>query len=651
MAKKAKGLVRLKSFIPLLCVSLFIIIYVYFLLDSHLKLAMEGVGASANGAEVNVGSVTSDFGDASLLVSNLQVTDPKAPDKNRLSIDRIKFALLWDGLLSGKFIVEEASVLGVASGQLRKERGFVLEKEEKEEVTPAKEESGSSSEGLKNLVHALEKSVNADSIKNIDLNELPSKKKVMELESSLLNKQKDWQQKIKSLPSSQDFEKDKQKIAALGAAKDPRVIKENLENIKKTLNNSKARLDSVKNVGSQISSDIGAFQKDVSALKGLYKEDMSYLESKLKLPKLDVKNLGREIFGAEFDKYLADANKYMAMVQKYMPPKNAKEQEPAPERNIRYKGVNYEFGAEGDYPLFWVKKTLLSTHGGKDDGVKGEISHVSSSQMMTGKETILSMTGGFKEEGIRGVDLKMVFDHRDEVAKDEMRLKIGGFPIKEKVLSQSRSLALKIKEAKGKLDAKMQLVGGQIDLEVKTAFDEVSYHTETSSQNTKTMLSSALKNMANVLVTAKAAGDIKNPKITVTSNLSSALKEAFEGALKKKLLSLKKELREKVEKNLAEKKAQLEAKLLEAKKPVVDKVDRAKKDAEKVKALAQSKIDQGRGALEAKKKALEKALSLKKAKAKAKLEAAKKQAKKEAEKKAKDKASEKAKQKLKSLGF
>src|SRR5205085_680117 len=101
------------------------IIGVYFMLffDGNLRRGLEYAGSHINGAEVDVGRVSTSFTGARLEIDNIQVTDKEHPERNTIQLGSIKFQMSWDALLRAKILVKEASILDIQALMPRKSPG------------------------------------------------------------------------------------------------------------------------------------------------------------------------------------------------------------------------------------------------------------------------------------------------------------------------------------------------------------------------------------------------------------------------------------------------------------------------------------------------------------------------------------------------
>ena len=138
-AKKAKRAfpIRVGVIVPLIATIAGIWFYFAVMFDGHMRWLLQKGLSYANGAEANVASFTTDFSEASMAIRGIQMTDEQHPLKTGCRL--VRFATRWTGigLLRAKFVVDDASVVGIGMNVPRKKPGNVFPKE------PAPDDEGS----------------------------------------------------------------------------------------------------------------------------------------------------------------------------------------------------------------------------------------------------------------------------------------------------------------------------------------------------------------------------------------------------------------------------------------------------------------------------------------------------------------------------
>ncbi|HPI40527.1 MAG TPA: hypothetical protein PLJ21_06960, partial [Pseudobdellovibrionaceae bacterium] len=120
---KPKFFLRLEAIIPFLILCGLVYVYFFLFFDLHLKKSLEYIGYQVNEAEVNIGHLSTSFTKASILIQNIEVTNPEAPEKNSVSIKKIEFKALWDAMLRARLVIDNIGVDGIQINTLRKRAG------------------------------------------------------------------------------------------------------------------------------------------------------------------------------------------------------------------------------------------------------------------------------------------------------------------------------------------------------------------------------------------------------------------------------------------------------------------------------------------------------------------------------------------------
>src|SRR5690606_18786988 len=130
------------------------VVFQIFFMDSLIKMALEKIGTRIHGAEVNVSDLETKLSNLSISIGRIQFTNNDKPMRNNFEIGSIRFALTWDALLRGKFVIEESSINDILLDTERASRGTVLE--------VAKEEEEKKSETLQNAEKEFEGNIFGD---------------------------------------------------------------------------------------------------------------------------------------------------------------------------------------------------------------------------------------------------------------------------------------------------------------------------------------------------------------------------------------------------------------------------------------------------------------------------------------------------------
>ena len=485
--KKTKGPIRTEAVVPFIIIVALIWAYFFFFFDGHLKRGIEYFATNANGAEVDVATVRTSFWNASLNIYKIEVTDAETPKKNKIQIGEMRWSMLWDALLRGKIAIEEASILDIAIGVPRAQPGYVLPPDppgtksafdKVREAALAKAQQEFSQNVLGDAAAILSGVNPADQLKAIE-GSIKSVIRVKELEAELKKKEIEWKDRISKLPQKQELDDLQKRIKTvqLDRFENPQQVAASLQAIDSIYKETNAKIQNIQATGKALGTDVDTYKNTLGDLNTMVRQDIKDLENRLKLPKLDVKTLSRQVFGPLFLTKVKQAEFYMAKAREYMPPKKTAEEKAefaAPKPHEREKGRNYAFGKPRAYPLFWLKKAELSSKVTKDadysGNLVGTLANVTNDQPMLGLPMIALFQGDFPNQKFMGVEGKITIDHRTEVALDALNVRIASFPMIGQKLIQSPDVNLGFSEANVGAGFEAELRGAEVKIATNGIF-------------------------------------------------------------------------------------------------------------------------------------------------------------------------------------
>jgi uncharacterized protein (TIGR03545 family) len=211
---KVKGPIRWEAVIPAAILTALLIGYFALFFDGHLRRGLEYAGTQINGAEVNIGHLSTSFLGARLEINDIQVTDKNKPERNIVQVGAIRFQMMWDALLRAKVVVSEASILNIQALNPRKHPGYVvpppppstgpslLQKAQDEVLTQTQKKFNKNFLG--DVASILGGADPKEQLKQLE-GQLKSDARIKELQKELKEKSAKWEQKIKELLQGKDL--------------------------------------------------------------------------------------------------------------------------------------------------------------------------------------------------------------------------------------------------------------------------------------------------------------------------------------------------------------------------------------------------------------------------------------------------------------
>lgn len=598
--KKSKGPIRFEAIVPFGIVVLLVIIYFKLFFDLHLRKGIEIAGYYANGAQVDVADVTTSFWNMSFELTGLQVTDPQKPTKNRIEIERIYARLLWDALLRFKFVVEDSGITGIQTWSNRKSPGRLKPVDPESQgvkergLEAAKEEfQGTALGDVANVAGGADVGGTLSGLED----QLKSKAYIEQLSSELKAKEKEWKAKIDALPQGPEIENLKARI------KNVKINTSNFNELQKSLKEvdalakeAGAKIGNTNNILSDLKNDLDKYSKAMQKVDELIKQDQAMLRSRLNVPNLDAKDLARHLFGPQFTSKLAQIEKYMRMSRKYAPPKKSPEQRQAEMAEQlkpppRGEGTNYQFGRPNSYPLFWLKRTTISSKAGRglNGNMDGYIADVTTDPPIVGRPMVLDVKGDFPEQHITGVQLKVIVDHVTHIPKETVFMTVGGYPVEGQMLSDSEDVKLGFNKGSAGSKLTIQLVEENVDIALNNNLTKIDYIVSAKNEHLDGLLKGAVADIPHVTLDAAANGTWTDLRMDIRSNLGSELSRAFQKQIQAKVDEAKKKIDDYMEKEVGPKKRELTEKFDEFKSKYLGQAEKKKEEVTQVQKQAENK--------------------------------------------------------------
>ncbi|MFA6903218.1 MAG: TIGR03545 family protein [Gallionellaceae bacterium] len=611
-AGKKQGVIRFEAIIPLLLVLALIIAYFALFFDTHLRRGIEYAATQANGAEVNIGRLKTSLWKASVTLSDIAMTNPDVPARNRVQIGSIHFAMLWDALLRGKVVINEASVNTVQIDTPRKKPGRVV---------PAKASGESGEEGIAGKVlgqmqaefsgnvigdlAAIAGGADAGKQASAIGDDIRSSAYLDDMQKSLDEKNREWQARMTAMPQAGDFASLQQRLGKvkLDNFQDLAQLQSSLKELEQIRNEFDTKSKAVSETGTALNTETGSFRASFSGLDKIVRDDVSSLQARMHLPSLDSRTLSRALFGMDILGKLQQTRGYMEQARRYMPPAKERSSEKKQEVAVlkRDKGHDYVFGQPSSYPPFWLRKALISSKLGESAGdLSGEILDLSTNQAMTGRPMTATLRGNFPQQGISGVRASLVIDHRATVPRESMEMEVARYTMAGRTLASSPAVELGFSKADSAAKFSAELRGDNVDVRMNSQFTHVAFETNAKSAVVREMIASSVAGINTVNLNAQVAGTWSSLDWHISSNLADALSKGMQRYLGEKMDAARARIEAQVYEKIDAKRKQLYARQGDIEANLKSGLGERQAQIEKIRA----ELDAARSKLEARKNAL-----------------------------------------------
>lgn len=546
---KKTSLVRLEAIIPVVVITSLIALYSHFFMDHHLKFALEMGGYHIIGAEVNIGRLETSFFKARIELDQIELTNSDKPTHNSLVLGKIRFQILWDGLLRARLIIEELRTEDIQIDSLRKKIGKVKPpppppKDGEDLLSKAlnstkdKALSKVADQNTDNALGGISKILGGQASQDDILNEvkksLKAEARINEVKQLVADKQVEWQTRIQTLPKQEQLKKIENELKNLQAQKisTPEQAQAALNTLKTNLEALQAMGQQVEKTAQDLNSDLKNIDQQFKSIEKLVKSDLQQINQYLKLPAIDGQQIFKSILMEYIQPYLAKFGYYRNLAQSYMPPNLANPKEPdqielALKPSPREQGKVYEFGRPGAYPLFWIKIIRISSQANtskKIGAMAGAITHVTSNQGLINKPTQINFQGDFPAQDLLGIKFDGTFDNRGLTSKINYNFSINQLPVDGRQIINSPDLSVNLQPAVAEFTSEGSLVGlKDLTLNFKQQIKSSKFEVLSPNQSIKESFERVFATINPFRFTAQLQGQLPRIKIDFDTDFGRLL--------------------------------------------------------------------------------------------------------------------------------
>lgn len=561
--------------------------YFNFFFDSHLKMLMQWGATKVNGAEVNIAEVKTSFLHLSFQMGRTQFTDSSMPDFNIIEFDQVVFALLPDGILRAKVVINESSLLGLKLHQKRAYPGKVLPPEPvAKDSKPSPLMLAFNAQKQKMLHQAAQGNVlgdvlqvlQADSLKEgleNELKSLSSEKKIDALISNVKNKEIIWKKKYQTILKENKLKEYVTTAKSIVPSKNPKELLGQLKQLDDLRKKAQSELKGLQENVNLLQKDFASVKTEVSQVPQWIADDIDAIKAKLKIPALKTDGLANELFQRLIFSYVGPYLPYIEKIKPYWEAnQSAKNDRIKPP--TRGEGRNIAFPRKGGYPAFWLKKLQISASSSDENknpdfAIRGELLNVNSSPAKLGIPISLHIAGDMRAKNVFGLEALAQAKFDSEQEKFAGLFFKGGvqfFALPTFTFADSDKVYLALNDAKVTASFHGEFFDQtpQAGLELKIIPHSWDVHAE------KKLVQDILQNIVakfdSVNVTAMLQGSWNNLSMSLESDFASKLGAALAVELNQQLNSLKAKLSQLIDEKLAVKKNELFAKFSDQDKQV-----------------------------------------------------------------------------------
>ncbi|MEX2490511.1 MAG: TIGR03545 family protein [Nitrospirales bacterium] len=498
-----------------------ILVGVWFLLvDGWVEGLIEDGGTKAMGAKVELDAADLGVFPAGLTLTRLQVTDPDEPMTNAVEIAQVSMGLDGLNLLRRKIIVEEMAVEGVRLGTPRATSGAV-------KPTP---KASPEEEGMFEFeLPALE----VPDIKTIlEQEDLETVRLIETLKADMQETKDTWQSRLQELPGKAQLAQYRERVktlkksakgglaGVLGGVGEVQALKEDVEH----------DIESLKHAKKEFEEKLDVLRTRFQQIQTAPQRDIQHLKAKYNLSPQGLANMSETLLGAQIGSWVSQGVSWYERAKPFLEGAQAMrgaETGPEVQKPLRGKGVDVHFPEAHPLPDVLIRTTKVSVNLEMGD-VAGTVRNLTNDQPTLGQPTTFTFSGEQLKD-VQSVSLEGALNHVVPAqAHDQLTAKAKGYELNNLTLSKHDKWPVALTSGFGDITIQAELEGSSLAAIGKANLRQLqlSAGTEGDANPVTTALSSAVQDIAQFSLQAKAQGTLDQYNVKIFSDLDRILHNA-----------------------------------------------------------------------------------------------------------------------------
>ncbi|MDH3504627.1 MAG: TIGR03545 family protein [Nitrospirota bacterium] len=491
-----------------------------FFVDGWVKGLIEGAGTEAVGAKVELDAADLSLFPAGLLLTRLQVTNPKTPMTNAVEIAKVTMGLDGLNLLRRKVIVEEMALEGVRLGTPRAISGV---------VKPVKE----TTTGEKGMFGISLPSLEVPDVKNIlEKEDLETIRLIETLKTDMQREKETWESRLKELPGKSQVAQYKERIknlkkagkggleGVLGGVGEVQSLKQDIEQ----------EIESLKGAKKEFEDKVVLLRTRFEQIKTAPQRDIQHLKAKYNLSPQGLANMSQTLLGSEIGSWVREGAVWYERAKPFLEGAQASgggEAGPQVYKPLRGKGVDVHFKEAHPLPDFLIRLTKVSVSLDFGD-VAGTIHNVTNDQPTLGQPTTFAFSGE-QLKGVESVTLKGALNHVVPAdAKDQLTVQAKGYELTNLVLSKDDKWPVTLASGMGDMNINADLKGQALTAHGTGNLRSlhISAGKDGDTNPLTKSLSNAVTGVSQLSLQADVQGTLEQHDVTLSSDLDRILQDA-----------------------------------------------------------------------------------------------------------------------------
>jgi len=516
-----------------------LVAFSWLLLDQIIKWTLESTAGRLNGAEVNITSVEHGWMPLSLQVRGIEVTDPLAPEFNRVQVAELRGDIAFSQLLVGRVVIEQLNLTGVRVNQPREAAGEVYQSID-----------DAAADTLGNAWQSM--GANLPSLDEVMAQvELSTGTVIEAAKQNFAQQQTALTEAREALPSEDTLAEYEAQVKAITESdiKDLSGLQQKREQLAELKEKFSADREAIQAFKTQVVSTKDELQADLAAVREAPQQDLEKIRNLMTFDGAGLENVTALIFGEQIRQW----SKYVLLAYEQLAPMLERSANETAQKPVRGEGVWVTFTEEDAPPEFLIKQALTEFAFGETvlDVTWQNITH---QHQQLGQPTTFQARAN-NTNSWDAFNLNGELSVSDAGIDARQNWELRGAKLDDLALSDSASFSATLLATLLDSEGSVAVRNSALDGNASVRLAELSIAAEGEDQWAQ-LMSAALGQLNRLDIRTELGGTLSAPSLSLNSDLDrqlgDALKRTASGAADDKLAGVREDLQAQVDSFLAD---------------------------------------------------------------------------------------------------
>ena len=505
--------------------------------DTFVRWGVEAAGTRLVGAQVDVAAADVGFSPARIELRGIAVTNPNAPMRNALELERLAFDIDWIGLLIDRIHIDEIALEGLRLGTERARSGAIGGTQETVGAGALFEKARQRAEIPPLEVPSVGEVLEREALRSPEV--------IAEAKSEIERRRSRLAERIDQLPGEQDLERYRAEVERAKAASGTAARLKALKDVRDVGEAVRDDLKRLRQARDEVKEAVAATQRLAKEARQAPQADIERLYRKYTDPGAVAGELAHYLLGPKVEGWINQGWYWYARLSPYLGRGDgADAEEPQAAPAPRRPGRNVVYPEAATQPRVLVRRVSLGGAAAAGGELNGRITDIAIPAARWSEPLRMNLDG----RGLGGMErLRMaasVDRRRAEQALTQVDLEGSGADLSGVALGPKG--LLHAQQGRADFQVEGSLRGSQLDLGLQSTLQGAAFSAREGAKPILREVGAALDGAGRIEIGARIGGTMQAPTMELTSSLDELLKPLLRNRLQGAAGGFRKALAERV---------------------------------------------------------------------------------------------------------